>query len=321
MNTQPVSRRTFLQSAASGTLAIGSLSYQSVTALAESPSAKANINFGFSLYGMRSLKTSTALKTCAEIGYDSVELVCTKGWPCDPENLSAKARQDLRRQLQDLDLKLPGLMENLHVVVDDKQHRNNLDRLQAASELGHALSPKQPPVIETILGGKPNQWEEIKTKMIRGLQDWAKVAEKAKTIIAVKAHVSGALHTPTDARWLAGEVGSPWIKLAYDYSHFQLREFDLKKSLEAMIDQSVFIHVKDKTGKAVKFRFLLPGDGDIDYVTYFKLLKKHGYRGGVVVEVSGQIHGKPGYDPLEAAKRSYNNLSPAFRETGLRNNI
>lgn len=280
---------------------------------------KKNINFGFSLYGMRSLNTALALKTCSQIGYDSVELVANKDWPCDPQALSSKDRKEIRGQLQDLNLKLPALMENLHVVVDQKQHRSNLDRIQAAGELGHDLSAEHPPVIETILGGKPQQWEQIKTKMVAGLKDWAKAARKAKTVIAIKAHVGGALHTPDDAKWLVNEVDSPWIKLAYDFSHFQLRNFDLTKSLQAMIDQSVFIHVKDKTGDVGKFQFLLPGDGDIDYVTYFKLLKQSSYRGGVVVEVSGQIHGKPGYDPVQAAKRSYANLAPVFHKAGLRN--
>ena len=85
-----------------------------------------------------------------------------------------------------------------------------------------------------------------------------------------------------------------------------------------MIDKTVFIHVKDSKGKLGKFRFLLPGEGDIDYATYFRLLQKAGYRGAVCVEVSGQIHGKPGYDPVAAAKTSYANLAPVFVKTGLR---
>lgn len=316
MHTPRISRRSFLQStAAAGALGIGSLCPRDSFALKNASASP--INFGFSLYGMRSLTVFEALKVCAGIGYDSVELVSTKTWACAPESLSKSDRKSIRHQLQDLKLALPGLMENLHVVVDAKQHRTNLDRLKAAGELGHALSPKHPPVIETVLGGRPETWETKKGTMVRNLREWAKAGKSANTVIAVKAHVGGALHTPEDARWLVDELDSPWIKLAYDFSHFQLYGFDLEKSLKMMIDDSVFIHIKDKTGTSKKFQFLLPGDGDIDYATYFKLLKQSSYKGGVIVEVSGQIHGKPGYDPIRAAKHSYTNLAPVLRKTGL----
>ena len=62
----------------------------------------------------------------------------------------------------------------------------------------------------------------------------------------------------------------------------------------------------------------LSRDGQIDYAAYFRQLKAAGYRGQVVVEVSGQIHMKPGYDPIAAAKRSYSNLAPVMEKTGLR---
>ena len=312
-----ISRRSFLQSTA---LTIGSAALLSDQVSAETRGKKraAGVNFGFSLYGMRVLKTSAALNTCAEIGYDSVELVSTKGWPCAPETLSKTARTDIRKQLTDLKLKMPVIMENLRVIGDAASVKRNLDRLKRAGELGHTVSPKTPPVIETVLGGRSNQWNALKSKMVAGLKQWAKAAESVKTVIAVKAHVGGALHTPADAKWLVDAVGSPWIRLTYDFSHFQLNGFDLEKSLTTMIGDSVFIHIKDKTGTAKKFRFLLPGEGDIDYKKYFSLLKKHGYQGSVMVEVSGQIHGKKGYDPIQAAKTSYKNLAGTFKAAGLR---
>jgi sugar phosphate isomerase/epimerase len=271
------------------------------------------IPLGFSLYGMRSLKPAEALRVCAEVGYDGVELALMAGWPTDPARLAGKDRLQLGKQLADSGLALLGLMENLPILGSAALHHKNLDRLKLAAELGHTLSPKAPPVIETILGGRPPQWDRVKEAMAGRLSDWAKVAEKARTVVAIKPHVGGAMHTPEGALWLHRQVASPWIQLAYDYSHFALRGFDLEKSLRAMLPHTRFIHVKDGKGTAEKFQFLLPGQGSTDYASYFSLLKKLGYQGPVVVEVSGQIHSKPGYDPIQAARVSYANLAPVLK--------
>lgn len=307
-----LSRRRLLKSAAVAAVA------SPLTSLFADDAKENPISLGFSLYGMKTLKIADALQACSDIGYDAVELAAMKDWPTAPESLSAADRAGLRKQLDDRHLGLAAIMENLPAVVGDEQHRANLDRLKAACELGHDLSPDKPPVVETILGGKPGQWDEVKADFVRRLRDWAKVGEQTKTIIAVKPHVAGALHTPDGAKWLMGELASPWIKLAFDFSHFRLRNFSLEQSLKSLIGDSAFIHVKDASGTAEKFQFLLPGEGDIDYAAYFKLLKETNYRGPVVVEVSGQISSRPDYDPLAAARKCYTPLARGLASAGLR---
>jgi sugar phosphate isomerase/epimerase len=312
------SRRRFLQTAAAGMGVWAGAARLPWSASGEDSPRPPRVEYCFSLYGMRSLKLHEALQACADVGYDGVELDASAGQAGDPGKLSAGDRRDVRTQLRDLGLSLPGLMENLTLLADDAQHRRNLDRLKSVGELGHELSPDAPPVVETILGGRPERWDEDKQKMAAALEDWARAAEAAKTVVAIKAHVGGALHTPEGAKWLLERVESRWIRLNYDYSHFQLRGFELVKSLELLLDRTAFIHVKDNKGRLGDFQFLLPGEGDIHYAAYFAFLKKGGYRGAVCVEVSGQIFGKPGYDPLVAAKTSYANLSPILEKAGLR---
>lgn len=275
------------------------------------------LKFGFSLYGMKGLQVADALRLCSAIGYNAVELALMPGWSAEPKQLSAENRRDLRKRLDDSGLALVGLMENLFEPADDSVHLANLDRLKSAAELGNALAPKAPPVIETVLGGKPGQWEQVKDRLVERLRAWAKVAADAPMIIAIKPHVANALHTPEGALWLVRQVNSPWLKLAFDYSHFVLRELPMDRTMAALLPQSVFIHVKDARGNASKFDFLLPGEGGIDYPEFFQQLRTAGYHGPVVVEVSGQISNRRGYDAEAAARRSYAKLAPAMKKAGL----
>jgi sugar phosphate isomerase/epimerase len=277
----------------------------------------AGISLGFSLYGMKTVPLDEALKTCAAIGYRNVEFALNAGYPTAPQALSADARKVVRGQLDSLKLELSGFMLNMSLAVDDKAHAQNLEAIKAAAQLAHDLVPENPPLIETVLGGKPAEWDEIKERMASRLRDWAAAADAAKMTIAIKAHVGSAVNSPERLLWLLEKAGSPAIKAAYDYSHFELAGIALADSLKLLVPHTKFIHVKDSAGDAKKFQFLLPGEGRTDYVTYFKLLRQFGYSGPIVVEVSAQVFNKPGYDPIAAAKKCYAALSTAMEKAGV----
>ena len=281
---------------------------------ADTPTA---IGLGFSLYGMKSLPLVKALTTCREIGYDCVELPLMSGWPADPEKLGVSARKELKTAVEKSGLRLSSLMENLPILGDDPLPDANLQRLKLAAELAHDLVPDKPPLIETVLGGKPAEWDAVKEKMVVRLKDWAKVAEENQVVVAIKAHVGNALRTPADAVWLLEQVGSKFVRLAFDYSHFQLQKFSLVSSLDTLLPHTVFIHVKDAEGVPAKFQFLLPAEKENRYADYFKLLVEKKYHGDVVVEVSGQIHSRPSYDGVVAAKKCYEPLAAAMKEAGV----
>ncbi|MBC7817537.1 MAG: sugar phosphate isomerase/epimerase [Planctomycetaceae bacterium] len=295
------SRREFLQTLAAAA-SVGGIPSVITSAAEELPP---RLSIGFSLYGMKSLPVPEALKVCSEIGYECVELAVMADWPCAPEKLSVEQRRDLRQQLSDRKLELASLMENLPLAVDGEKHRDNLDRLKRAFELFRDLAPKQTPLIETILGGSPDKWPMLKDKFVERLRDWSAVAAEHKSVIAIKAHVAGALHLPQDGAEIVQTINSPSLQLAFDQSHFQLREVPLADAWKVMAQRTRFVHVKDGRGKPGAFQFLLPGDGTIDYVELFRLLKSSRYSGPVVVEVSAQLSSKPDYDPVAAAKKSW----------------
>lgn len=274
--------------------------------------APAGIGLGFSLYGMKTLTLGEALKTCAEVGYSNVELALNAGFPTEPKVFTTEARKEAVQQLAALKLDLPCLMVNISLTVDDKTHALALQTIRDAAQVARDMNAAQPPIIETVCGGKPATWEQQKAGMVEKLHAWAEVAEKEKTTIAIKAHVGSAVNSPERLLWLLDQVKSPAIQVTYDYSHFELQGIDMEESMKLLLPRTKFIHVKDASGDAAKFQFLLPGEGRTDYVKYFTLLKQHGYHGPAVVEVSGQIFSKPGYDPVAAAKKSHAALAGAL---------
>ena len=297
-------RRQFLWQA-TGTAALASLPFSA-------SAATAGISLGFSLYGMKTLSLDQALETCSEVGYRNVELTLNPGYPTEPKLLSADARKVLRGKLASLSLDVSGLMLNLSLTVDDQVHARNLDALKEAAQFGRDLLSPAKPLIETVLGGKPQEWDTVKDRMAERLKEWAAVAEKAEMLLTVKAHVGSAVNTPERLLWLLQKVDSQAVKAAYDYSHFKLQGIGLEDSMKALLPYTRFIHVKDAAGDTKKFQFLLPGDGDTDYAVYFGLLRKHGYKGPVVVEVSGQVFSKLGYDPVVAARKCFTVLNTAM---------
>lgn len=302
----PFTRRQFLATAA---LAALDASVQAA------PTRR--VGLGFSLYGMKTMPVAEALRVCAEIGFHDVEFALNPGYATEPQLLSPAQRKELRAQLAGLNLRLAALMDNVQLTADDATHAKNLERIKAAAQLAHDLAPDAPPLLETVMGGKPAEWEKVKAQMATRLADWGRAAAAGKIMLCIKPHVGSAAHLPEHALWLLEQVKNPAVKAAYDFSHYQLRGLDLGKSLEALLPHTAFIHVKDAVGEAAKFQFVLPGEGTIDYADYFRRLKAANWSGSVCVEVSGQVSGKPGYDPVAAARQCYAALAPAFRTAGL----
>lgn len=278
----------------------------------------AGFGLGYSLYGMKSLPLDEALQTCADLGYDNVELTLLDGYPTETKALSPADRVKLRETLAAKKLRVSALMDNFTLLADEAKQAQQIERLKAAAQLAHDLAPDSPPPFETVLGGKPAEWDQVKDRMAESLRAWAKVATEAKIIIAIKAHIMSAVQNPERLLWLLKAAESPAIQLTYDFSHFQLQGLTLEDTLAQIMPHARFIHVKDgRMAEGNKVEFLLPGEGTTDYGAYFQKLHSLGYHGDVVVEVSAMLFKKPGYDPKEAAQKSFAALAAAVDKAGL----
>ena len=279
--------------------------------------AEPTVGLSFGSYALWMLTWEDSLELIARTGYDGVELALMPDWPTEPKLLSARDRLRIRSRLLDLGLALPALLENLRALDPIQTPAENLERLRRAIDLGAELAPGKPPLFETVLGRNPGKWDEIKHELADAVGEWARVAADADTVICFKPHANHAVNNVDRSLWLVSQVGSPHFRCTYDYSHLWLAGHDLVESLDALLPVSPYVHLKDARGTSEDYRFLLPGDGETDYVTMFRRMRQAGYRGYANVEISAQIHKLPEFEPIAAARICYDRMASAFEEAQL----
>ena len=276
------------------------------------------IKLGIGNYGMKSMQTAEAVQTIARIGYDAVELTMMPGWPSEPTTLVKPERQRIADLMDELGMVLPSLLEQIPIIGDEAEHAENLERLKRDAELGHDVSPKTPPVIQTHLGGKSQEWEKQKELVVKRLGDWAEVGRSTGTVICIKVHHKNLMDSSDKAVWVMEEVDSPWVRMLYDYSHMEVVGEGMAETMDLLLPYTAIISVKDSNRDPQDFQRLLPGDGIIDYVDYYRRLNKAGYTGCTIVEVSGQFHKRPDYDPIGVAEYCYEKMTTAMKAAEVR---
>jgi sugar phosphate isomerase/epimerase len=135
--------------------------------------------------------------------------------------------------------------------------------------------------------------------------------------IAIEPHVASALDRPQPVKELIEEIGSPFLRANFDISHFNVLGMAIEETVPILAPLAAHTHVKDERGRAPNHQFLIPGEGEFDYVRYLRAMREAGYDGFITVEVSVMVQRRPAYDPLAAATQSYAVLARAFEEAGI----
>lgn len=306
------SRRTFLRTTAAlaGASALGPWVARAAAKTQPRP-------FGFGLYGMKAVPILDAIDHVSRIGYRQIELSLLPGYDTEPKVFSAEKRRAAGTRIRERNLDLSSLLISINVSSDGKVQAANLDAIRRAGEVAHDLNAEKTPLVETIVGGKVAEWDANKQLFAQRVRAWAEAADAANVTLCIKAHAGQAVNSAERLLWLYRTVNHPRLALTYDYSHFQFEGIGLEESLREMRPHTRFIHVKDVAVGEKAPRYLLVGEsGQIDYVRYFRLLDELNYQGPIIVEVSSQIHSKPGYDGVKTAEKAYAFLSRVVTRRG-----
>ena len=109
------------------------------------------------------------------------------------------------------------------------------------------------------------------------------------------------LHTIPQAYALAKAVGSPSVKVLFDFYHVQIQEGNVLPTLDYAWDEIAYIQMGDTPGRKE------PGSGEINFSNVLQHVHDKGYRGFVGLE-----HGisKPGKEGALSALNAYRTVDP-----------
>ena len=236
--------------------------------------------------------------------------------------LDAAARKRIAALLKQHNLALPAIAAHSNLMdVDAESHARNMWRLKGGVDLAVELAQgDELPAVNTTPGGKPEEWDTKKDFLVERVGALVEYAASRGVTIAMEPHIGAIIDTPAKVLELLEIVNSPYLKVNFDISHFDIVGIPTEETVAALAAVSVHTHVKDQRGIAPDFEFLIPGEGTFDYVGYLKAMQAHGYDGFITAEVSFMVQARENYDPLAAATLSYQTLSKAFVDAGIERN-
>lgn len=278
---------------------------------------------GFSTWAMPNLPIEQSIAHLATLGFDAIEISVLPRFTTALDTLDASERKRIPQLLRDHDLKLSAVSSYLPMMEQDSTkfafNRDYVKRTIALADEWRDLwiTNGQSPIVVSGLGGKPGDIATHEAQLIDRLNELGEHAEQHNVTLAFEHHVGNAYETPDQTVALMRQVASPAVKVNFDISHFNVMGFSIEESVEKLMPYAAHTHVKDELGRAPNHQYLIPGEGDFDYIRYLKAMQAHGYNGAVSTEISNMIQNRPDYDPLATATISYAVLSRAFVDAGI----
>jgi sugar phosphate isomerase/epimerase len=277
------------------------------------------MKLAFSAWAMRESPVEEQVRIVSQAGYVGICLVSGAEFPLDATRADAAEQRRILQLLSSNDLALTAVAGHANLLEPDAQQRAaNIARVKSTLDLSVALAGAEgPPPVITMGFGTPETYESDREALVELFGELAEYAARVGGTVALEAHVGQAFDLPEKVVWLMEAVNSPHFRFNLDNSHFEVAGCDMDTYLPLLVPYSVHTDLKDQSGRSPDHEFLVPGEGEFDYVRYLSAMERAGYRGYVTVEISVMVQRRPGYDPAEVARRSFSTLTAAAEQSGV----
>lgn len=277
------------------------------------------MKIGYCLWGMPKVALEESLPKLAAIGYQGVEMTVCAGWSTALETMTAERRREARRLFAGTGMTLTAVAAHQDVMGSDAEAvARNMQFLRDAMDLAADLAqPVQTPIMVSLVGGRPEQWDCERDLLAERVAQLAADAAARGVIYATEMHTGTIMDVPAKAVQIVDQVNLPALKMNFDQSHTETMGIPIEEAVATIGARVVHTHVKDQRGLWPGHEFLTPGEGPCDYVRYMRAMKQAGYRGFINAEVSVMRQRKPDYEPFVHAAFAHRVLDLAFQAAGV----
>ncbi|MGG4608450.1 L-ribulose-5-phosphate 3-epimerase [Providencia sp. Me31A] len=206
---------------------------------------------------------------------------------------SQSERLKLVNAIQQTGIRIPTMCLSGHRRFPFGSH-DEATRMMAYSLMEKAIKLAQDLGIRTIqLAGYDVYYEEQDAQTIahfeKGMQWVSEIAAASQVMCAVEIMDTPFMNSITKWQALSDKIRSPWFSVYPDVGNLTAWGNDVEKEFTQGIEHITAIHLKDtyavtETCKG-QFRDVPFGDGCVDFVNLFKLLKRLNYRGTLLIEM------------------------------------
>jgi sugar phosphate isomerase/epimerase len=270
--------------------------------------------------GQACLDVDRFLLKAVELGFHSIALVAKRPH-VSPLDYDDAARRKLRARIEDLGLELAALMGYSDFTAGLDHPGIPSAEMNAAyiGVLSRLAADLGAPRLRIFTGYSRHElsYDAQYAEILKGLKMAAAEAARNGITLLLQNHHDIACHHE-QLLWLVEEVGHPSVRLAFDAwaPHLQgVRGGALADAVERVGRYLEWTTVADYQVQA-RFRYepgqvnyvpeqpplvraVAPGNGEIDYASFFEGLRRAGYRGHVAYEMCASLKGGGGLENLD----------------------
>jgi inosose dehydratase len=268
-------------------------------------------------YGMPNLSLAEALAFHAEIGFEAMELTLLPDYATALERIGSDPRS-VRDAFARHGITCSGLA-NFQTLTDPDATLSEaiMARHRSAIELAVDLAHDgQPPVVVFFSGGQVDDWPAARERLVNRIGELAAFAAAHGVTLTMKGHANGCVSRPHQLVDLFEQVGSPSFRFCFDMSHYEVQGLSIEQAMYPLLALSAHTEVKASIGRAPNQEYMIPGEPatQSDFAGQFAAMRRLGYQGYLVPEMSVHVMRRANYDPYASLRLAKDALSTTLRQ-------